>query len=189
MRHGKALSTALVVMLLAFSGPAAAQPEPTEDPYYEEESAPPPPPPAVTPAPPHDPRAARQYHRNQQKQAHYMLLDTDPEYRAARSKRTTGIVLTCVGGVSFLVGAIAGMVYGICQSIEGGSSCREAAWWTIGGLGAGAVGLAVGISMTVSGHRRMKEIRARAIYHGGLVPRVSLAPGPGGGHVGLTWEF
>jgi hypothetical protein len=185
----KTLSGALVAMVLAVSGPSAAQPEPADDPYYEDAPPAPPPPPVVTPPPPHDPRAARQYHRHQQKQTHHMLLDTDPEYRAARSKRTTGIVLTCLGGASFLVGAIAGMVYGICQSMDGGSECRSAAWWTLGGLGAGAVGLGVGISMTVSGHRRMKEIRARAIYHGGLVPKVSLAPGPGGGRVGLTWVF
>jgi hypothetical protein len=127
------------------------------------------------------------------KQLHRYLQETNEEYVSAKGRRTGGIVLTAVGGgLGLLIGAVAGMVYGICEDIntwDTDDDCISARNWMIGGFVGLGVSLAVGIPLIVSGSNRMTEIRHEYIH--GTVPRVSLQLDGrrGGGRLGLTWTF
>jgi len=184
---------AFVLALLALAPrPAAAQPEP-EQPYEEinpdqpaptpapEVSPPPPPPPTLPPS--YDARADKQRRRD----LHLWLRENDPEYRGALGRRTAGIVVTSVvGAVGLLVTAVAGIVWAVCDGLDG--SCDDAAGWTIGGLVTLGVGLGVGIPLIVSGQSRITEIRERAAASA-MLPRFNLSLVRGGGRFRLRWEF
>jgi len=116
-----------------------------------------------------------------------MLLDTNPDYRAAVSRRNSGIIVaSVVGGVGLLVGLIGGMVTLACGAA--GGDCDDAKAWTIGGFLAMGVGLGVGIPLAVSGQGQVKAMRREAMRVGWL-PRLNLAVGGSRGRVGLTWRF
>jgi hypothetical protein len=118
-----------------------------------------------------------------------MLLDTNPEYQAAVSRRTTGIVLASVlGGAGGVVGVVAGMVSLFCYGFDSNTGgCLSAKYWTIGGFVTMGVGLAVGIPLAVSAHGTVKRIRNQAMM--GWRPRFGVGFSHRGAGAHARWEF
>jgi hypothetical protein len=121
------------------------------------------------------------------------LLETNPQYVAARSRRNGGIVLTSVGsGVGLIAITAALMSWSMRETdcaLDG--YCRSQSYTgekIAAGLGAGlvVVSLAVGIPMIVSGSREMRFVRNQYL-NPMPVPVVSV----GAQHAtfGAAWRF
>jgi hypothetical protein len=184
-------SASLLLLLagLSFSSPALAQPIEVEPvpapPVMVPAPAPVPPPPpgyvAIACPPGSTDRACLK-----------PLLETNPQYVAARSRRNSGIVLTSVGsGIGIVALAAAWASYaareGTCWSYSG---CHNSYTGEkiAAGLGGGLVivALAVGIPMMVSGSREMRFVRNQYL-NPMPVPVVSV----GAQHAtfGAAWRF
>lgn len=181
------LSACLLLASLCFSTSALAQP-------IEVEPVPAPPilVPAPVPAPPPGYVAVACPPGSTDKACLKPLLETNPQYVAARSRRNGGIVLTSVGsGVGLIALAVAWASY----------VARDAGCWSYSGchnsytgekvaagLGAGllVVSLAVGIPTIVSGSREMRFVRNQYL-NPMPVPVVSV--GSQHASFGAAWRF
>ena len=189
----------IVGVMTGQRGLASAQPEPTypdhEAVERREVGGPEPADAGPRPGPGLAPVGRPQFAPQTNGEVHQLLLQTSPEYRVARSDRTTGIVLTSLGGITAVLGIAMGLGYAYCNAMSGDAAatddddCAGLGWLTLGGLGLGTVGLAVGVTMTVRGHREMKRMRYQALTNASPWPRVSVAPGRGGGLLRLGWTL
>jgi hypothetical protein len=119
------------------------------------------------------------------------VLDMDPQYRAARARRTGGIVLTAVGsGVGVIALAAAWASYA-SRDIENLFSTHQNDYTgekvvAIAGASLIVVSLAVGIPTIVSGSREMRFIRAQYLSR---IPMPAISVGPQRASFGAVWRF
>jgi len=119
------------------------------------------------------------------------LLDMDPGYQAARSRRNLGIVLTSVGGAVGIITMVAAWASYMSRDIGNMFSSRENSYTgekvaAIAGAGLLVTSLAVGIPTIVSGSREMRLIRNQRLS---LVPLPSVSLGPRQAAFGAVWSF
>ena len=111
----------------------------------------------------------------------------DPEYRAGRRMRLSGILVASVGGGTGLALTLVGLMTLLTESVTygfetSGSDSSTGAYLTTAGLTTLVLSLAVGLPLTFVGHGRVKRARRRHLrFHAGVLP--------GGGVAGLTWRF
>jgi hypothetical protein len=124
-----------------------------------------------------------------------LSVEADPAYQAARSRRTTGIVVAAVlpsiGVVTIAVASFVALARSAdCNYYYGSSytTCSKSYTSEKIAIGVGAamvvVGLAVGIPVAVSASRQMQMIRA--MYS---MPRASLDVGPDRAVLVTSWAF
>lgn len=125
------------------------------------------------------------------------ILEADPAYRAAKGRRTTGIVFTAVGSSLGLVTMVVAGLVALVKSMESvclTSGCPPPRYHSYtgekiaAGVGAGLVvlGVAAGVPMIASGSREMRVIRTRYLNQG---PRAALSFGRQHALLSTTWSF
>jgi hypothetical protein len=125
------------------------------------------------------------------------ILEADPAYRAAKSRRTTGIVLTAVGSSLGVMTMVVAGIVALVKSLESvclTSGCPPPRYHTYtsekiaSGVGAGLVivGVAAGVPMITSGSREMRVIRTHYLNQ---VPRPALSFGRQHALLSTTWSF
>jgi hypothetical protein len=116
--------------------------------------------------------------------------ERNPDYRAARSRRLAGILVTSVGGgVGALVGLLGLASYVDCQDnpYRYASDCDGSLATAIVGGVVLSASLAVGIPLWIGGKRRMEAIEKGEPMT--LVPQVNVAVTDRQGHVTFRWRF
>ena len=174
----------LVVSGLSFSPAVLAQPIEVE---------PAPAPPVLVPAPPAPPGyvAVACPPGSTDRACLKPLLETNPQYVAARGRRNSGIVLTSVGsgiGIIAMAAAWASYMTRDASCLWSGCNNNYTGERVAAGLGGGLVivSLAVGIPMIVSGSREMRFIRNQYLSP---MPMPMVSVGAGHAAFGATWRF
>ncbi len=127
-----------------------------------------------------------------EKKVHRWLLINDAEYRKARTRKLTGILVSSIGGGLGVAAATSALVfYGYCQSwnYTGTLSCDHPAikYMALGGALSLAISLSVGLPLALSGHETMKRIRKAKIR--AYWPRMDLSVANERTSLMLGWTF